>query len=65
MISTELCNVSASTFICSVVFKIKGLKKLRFASLKKECSAILDFFFSENLGTEKVGYENSVFLLAL
>lgn len=41
--STELCNASAPTFICSIVFKMKGLKELRFASLKKECSAILDF----------------------
>lgn len=28
---------------CSMVFKMEGLNKLRSASLKKECSAILDF----------------------
>lgn len=42
---------------------MKGLNKLG-AALLKECSAILGFN-KKNLDTEKVGYENSVFLLAL
>lgn len=35
VMSRELCNVSASTFICGIIFKMKGLKKLKFTSLKK------------------------------
>lgn len=43
VMSRELCNVSASTFICGIIFKMKGLKKLKFTSLEKECSAMLNF----------------------
>lgn len=39
----ENCAMCQLQHSCSMVFKMKGLNKLRSVSLKKECSAILDF----------------------